>query len=180
MKTNCLQSDTLPPSTNTPSATLEDNLRLLRLGYLLENARQSAEQAARNQTAHLKFLEQLIASEVAFRHDKSVQRRIQDARFPVIKTMAGWDWNWPAKLNRMQVEHLLELEFLTSHSNVIFIGPTGVGKSHLATALAHAACLRGHSVLFAAAIDVVNRLSAAESNRQLAREIKRYQSPRIL
>ena len=94
--------------------------------------------------------------------------------------MAGWYWNWPAKINRMQVDHLLELEFLTSHYNVIFIGRTGVEKSHLATALAHAACLRGHSVLFAAAIDVVNRLSAAESNRQLSREIKRYQSPRIL
>src|SRR5260221_1295822 len=61
-----------------------------------------------------------------------------------------------------------------------FYWPHGRWKSHLATALAHAACLRGHSVLFAAAIDVVNRLSAAESNRQLAREIKRYQSPRIL
>src|SRR5258708_12051144 len=94
--------------------------------------------------------------------------------------MAGWDWNWPAKINRMQVEHLLELEFLTSHSNVIFIGPTGVGKSHLATALAHAACLRGHSVLFAAAIAVVNRISAHESNLQLATEIKRYLTTRIL
>ena len=57
---------------------------------------------------------------------------------------------------------------------------TGIGKSHLAIALGYAACLRGYSVLFAAAIDVVNRLSAAESNRQLAREIKHYQSPRIL
>jgi DNA replication protein DnaC len=101
MKTNRLQSDTLAANTNTPSATLEDNLRTLRLGSLLENARQSAEQAARAQTAHLKFLEQLIAGELAFRHDKSVKRRIHDARFPVIKTMAGWDWNWPAKLNRM-------------------------------------------------------------------------------
>jgi DNA replication protein DnaC len=55
-----------------------------------------------------------------------------------------------------------------------------IGKSHLPVALGYAACLRGHSVLFAAAIDMVNRLSAAESNRQLAREIKRYQSPKIL
>ncbi len=180
MKTNCLQSNTLPANTNTPSATLEDNLRTLRLGYLLENARQSAEQAARNQTAHLKFLEQLIAGEIALRHDKSVQRRIHDARFPVIKTMAGWDWNWPAKLNRMQLEHLLTLDFLGSCTNVILLGPTGVGKTHLATALDHTACLAGYSVLFTAAIDVVNRLSAAETSRQLAREIKRYQSPRLL
>jgi DNA replication protein DnaC len=140
----------------------------------------AAEQAARNAQGHLEFLEELMAGEVALRHDRSVQRRIHDARFPVVKTLAGWDWNWPAKLNRMQVEHLFELDFLTTHSNVIFVGPTGIGKTHLASALAYAACLRGHSVLFAAAIDIVNRLSAAESNRQLAREIKRYQSPRLL
>lgn len=89
MKTHRLQSDTRAASTDTPSATLEDNLRTLRLGYLLGNARESAQQAAQNQIAHLKFLEQLIAGEIAFRHDKSVQRRIHDARFPVIKTMAG-------------------------------------------------------------------------------------------
>lgn len=182
MKTNSSQPNTISVKAApiTASSSLQDNLRSLRLSYLLENAVPAAEQAAGNGSGHLQFLQELIAGEVALRHDKSVQRRIHDARFPVIKTMAGWDWNWPAKINRMQVEHLLELEFLTSHSNVIFIGPTGVGKSHLATALGHVACLHGHSVLFAAAIDVVNRLSAAESNRQLAREIKRYQSPRIL
>src|SRR5258708_9835273 len=182
MKTNSQSPTTVSvkAASITASPSMQDNLRSLRLSYLLENAVPAAEQAAGNGSGHLQFLQELIAGEVALRHDKSVQRRIRDARFPVIKTMAGWDWNWPAKVNRMQVEHLLELEFLTSHSNVIFIGPTGVGKSHLATALGHVACLHGHSVLFAAAIDVVNRLSAAESNRQLAREIKRYQSPRIL
>jgi DNA replication protein DnaC len=163
----------------TPNATLRDNLLSLRLSYLLENAASAAEQAAGNGSGHLQYLQELIAGEVALRHDRSVQRRIRDARFPVIKTMAGWDWNWP-KVNRMQVEHLLELDFINTCSNVVFAGPTGVGKSHLAIALGYAACLRGHSVLFAAAIDVVNRLSVAESNHQLAREIKRYQSPQIL
>lgn len=164
----------------TTSSSLQDNLRSLRLTYLLENAVPDAEQAARNGNGHLQYLEQLIAGEVALRHDRSVQRRVHDARFPVLKTMAGWDWNWPAKINRMQVEHLFELDFVATHSNVIFVGPTGVGKTHLATALGHAACLQDHSVLFAAAIDMVNRLSAAESDRQLAQEIKRYQSPRLL
>jgi DNA replication protein DnaC len=162
------------------SARLQDHLRTLRLTSLLENAVPAAEAAAREGRSPLQFLEELLAGEVALRQDRSVQRRIQEARFPVIKTLAGWDWTWPAKLNRMQVEHLFELEFLASHANVIFVGPTGIGKSHLATALAHAACLRGHRVLFAAAIDIVNRLSAAESNRHLARELKRYQSPELL
>jgi DNA replication protein DnaC len=182
MKTNLPQPDrACAKATAAPaSASLQDHLRSLRLTYLLENAVPVAEQAACNGQGHLQFLQELLAGEVALRHDRSVQRRIHDARFPVIKTLAGWDWNWPAKLNRMQVEHLLELDFLATHSNVIFIGPTGVGKTHLASVLAHAACLRGPSVLFAAAIDIVNRLSAAESNRQLAREIKRYQSPQLL
>src|SRR5580704_19553707 len=120
MKTNLAQLERMSSNAQaiTPNSTLQDNLRSLRLIYVLENALPAAEQAAGNGNGHLQYLQELIAGEVALRHDRSVQRRIHDARFPVIKTMAGWDWNWPAKINRMQVEHLLELEFLTSHSNV--------------------------------------------------------------
>jgi DNA replication protein DnaC len=175
-----MKPDPSPPVAIPANGRLQDHLRTLRLTSLLENAVPAAEAAAREGRSHLQFLEGLLAGEVALRQDRSVQRRIQEARFPVIKTLAGWDWNWPAKINRMQVEHLFELEFLATRSNVVFVGPTGIGKSHLATALAHAACLRGHRVLFAAAIDIVNRLSAAESNRHLARELKRYLGPELL
>jgi DNA replication protein DnaC len=128
MKTNPSHSEKLSANAPamTPNATLRDNLLSLRLSYLLENAASAAEQAAGNGSGHLQYLQELIAGEVALRHDRSVQRRIRDARFPVIKTMAGWDWNWP-KVNRMQVEHLLELDFINTCSNVVFAGPTGVG-----------------------------------------------------
>jgi DNA replication protein DnaC len=114
MKTNLPQSEKISAKAAaiTANSTLQDNLRSLRLSYLLENAVQAAEHAAGNGTGHLQYLQELIAGEVALRHDRSVQRRIHDARFPVLKTMAGWDWNWPAKINRMQVEHLLELHFI--------------------------------------------------------------------
>jgi DNA replication protein DnaC len=137
MKTNLSQSEKIfaKASAATPNSTLQDNLRSLRLSYLLENAVPAAELAAGNGSGHLQYLQELIAGEVALRHDRTVQRRIQDARFPVIKTMAGWDWNWPAKVNRMQIEHLLELDFINTSTNVIFAGPTGIGKSHLAVAL---------------------------------------------
>jgi DNA replication protein DnaC len=147
---------------------------------MLQHAVEAAQTAAGSGAGHLQFLEELLAAEVALYHDRSIERRIAAARFPVLKTMAGWDWNWPAKLNRMQVEHLLRLDFIESCSNVIFAGPTGVGKTHLAIALAHAACLRGYNVLFAPAIDIINRLSAAESSRQLAQEMKRYLNPKAL
>jgi hypothetical protein len=73
----------------------------------------------------------------------------------------------------MQLENLLRLHFLEDHSNVILLGTAGLGKTHLACALGNAACLEKHAVLFTSAIDVVNRLSAAQSTHQLAREMKR-------
>ncbi len=95
MKTNPSQPDRISAyaAAVTANSSLHDNLRNLRLNYLLENALPAAEQAAGNGRGHLQFLQELIAGEVALRHDRSVQRRIHDARFPVIKTMAGWDWN---------------------------------------------------------------------------------------
>jgi DNA replication protein DnaC len=91
MKTNPSQPDTISANAAavTPNSTLQDNLRSLRLIYLLENAVPAAEQAASNGNGHLHYLQELIAGEVALRHDRSVQRRIHEARFPVVKTMAG-------------------------------------------------------------------------------------------
>jgi DNA replication protein DnaC len=179
MKTKVTQN-TAAISSSSLSAPLQDNLRSLRLPHLEKHALSAAQTAARDGTGHLQFLEELIAAEAALLHDRSVTRRVAAARFPVLKTMAGWNWAWPKKINRMQLEHLLRLDFLGSHSNVILLGGTGLGKTHLACALGHAACLQKHLVLFASTIDVVNRLSAAQSRDQLAREIKRYEAPRLL
>jgi DNA replication protein DnaC len=159
---------------------LQAHLRALGLAYMEEHAAAQAQQAARESRAHLSYLEALAQGEVERAQDRSILRRLAAARFPVPKTMAGWNWSWPKKINRMQFEHLLQLGFLQEHANVVFLGPTGVGKTHLACALGHAACLQRHAVLFAPAIDVVNRLSAAQSAHQLAAEIKRYQTPRLL
>jgi DNA replication protein DnaC len=163
----------LPPS-------LQAHLQALQLGYMEEHAATAAQQAAQEGHAHLCYLETLAAGEAARAHDRGVARRLAAARFPVLKTMAGWNWSAPKKINRMQVEHLLQLGFLQNHANVVLLGPTGVGKTHLACALGHAACLQRHSVLFASAIDIVNRLSAAQTAGHLAAELKRFQTPRLL
>lgn len=170
----------LPEPGSAPIGSLAANLQALRLTYMEEHAVKAAQDAARDGTSHLEFLECLVAAEAATLCERSVARRIAAAGFPVPKTMAGWNWSWPKKINRMQIEHLLRLHFLEDHSNVILLGSAGLGKTHLACALGHAACLHKHTVLFASTIDVVNRLSAAQSTNQLAREIKRYQKPRVL
>ena len=177
------QSRTFDPSSVSPSAlpaTLLAHLRILGLGYMEAQAAAAAQEAARAGASHLTYLETLAAGEAASHHDRAVARRLAAARFPVLKTMAGWNWSWPKTINRMQVEHLLQLSFLATSTNVILLGPTGVGKTHLACALGHAACLQRHRVLYTSTIDVVNRLTAAHAAHQLAAEIKRYEAPRLL
>jgi DNA replication protein DnaC len=111
---------------------------------------------------------------------QTVQRRIQTARFPVLKTLEQFQWDWPKKINRLQVQNLFRLEFLAQKANVIFLGTVGLGKSHLATALGYAACLECHTVLFVNAIAAINHLSAAQKKNALKCELKKYLRPELL
>ncbi len=128
-----------------------------------------AVQAAEKQLPHIDYLEKLADGEAAFRRDRSIQRRIQKARFPVIKTLDQFNWSWPKKLNRLQVKNLFRLQFIPDKANVI-----------LAAALGYQACLEGHGVLFATAIDVINTLAAAQAAGRLKAELKKYTRPAVL
>ena len=77
-------------------------------------------------------------------------------RFPTLRTLEQFNWTWPKKTNRPQVQNLFRLASLENHGNVILLGTVGLGKTHLATALGHAACLQGHHVLFTTAVEAIN------------------------
>ena len=136
--------------------------------------------AAKKSLTHLDYLTQLIEGEAALRTDRAVARRIQAAHFPVIKTLESFRWDWPKKINQLQVRDLFRLRFVHDKANVIFLGLVGLGKTHLATALGYAACQQGMSVLFANAIDVVNTLSSAQLKGTLKSELRRYTTPMLL
>lgn len=165
-------------SPSTP--TLAEQLAFLRLPFIQEHFEALARQAAAQQWSPLDFLAKLIDGEVQRRHDRALQRRLQAARFPVVKTLEAFQWNWPKKLNRMQVQQLFRLQFIHTHTNVVFIGGVGLGKTHLATALAYTACVEGYSVLFTTAIDAVNTLVAAQAAGRLKTELNKYLKPRLL
>ena len=164
----------------TDSTTLDSHLDTLHLPFLKEHCQPLAATAAKNSITHLDYLTQLIEGEAALRADRAVARRIQAARFPVIKTLDTFRWDWPKKSNRLQIQDLFRLQFVNDHANVIFLGMVGIGKTHLASALGYAACQQGMSVLFANAIDVINTLHAAQTKGTLKSELRKYTNPSLL
>lgn len=165
---------------NNQALRLSEHLAQLRLSFLQENYQTFADQGARQQWTHLQYLGRLLEGETQRRQDRCIVRRIAAARFPVIKTLDQFNWNWPKKVNRAQVQHLFSLSFLKDKASVIFVGGVGLGKSHLAVALGHAACLQGHSVLFTTAVEAINTLSAAQAQYRLKAELKKFLAPTIL
>jgi DNA replication protein DnaC len=159
---------------------LDAQLHRLQLHHIQSHYQVFASQAAEQQRSHLDYLAQLVEGEASMRENRSIERRIKNARFPVLKSLDDFQWNWPKKINRPQIQNLFRLAFVATQTNIVLIGNVGVGKTHLAIALGHAACLNGHSVLFTTAVDIINTLAAAQAVGQLKREFHRYLKPAIL
>jgi len=171
---------TRPAQTHPDADALRQHMDALRLPFMLEHYQEFAQSAADKQWSHLEYLSELINGEAAARDDRRVQRCIQLARFPVLKTLDKFDWNWPTKINRLLIQNLFHLDFVAQRANVVFISTTGLGKSHLMTALGHAACLRGHSVLFTGAIEIINTLASAHASGSIKRALHHYIKPEVL
>ena len=163
-----------------PDTTFTANLDYLQLPFIKGHYAELAQEAGRQQWDHQQYLQRLMDGECAQRRERSMQRRVKAAHFPVIKTLEQFRWDWPKKINRLAVQNLFRLGFIKEKSNVIFLGTVGLGKTHLATALGYAACLEGHSVLFANAINVINELCAAQKHGDLKRQFKKYLAPTVL
>ena len=152
----------------------------LKLSYIRENYESVATIAAKKKWTHIQYLSELIEQEANLSNDRTIQRRIQSAKFPVIKTLDQFNWSWPRKINQTQIKNLFRLKFIEEKSNVVFIGSVGVGKSHIASAIGYQACLKGHTVLFTSAIDTINNLIAAQHAGRLKQELKKYLRPKLI
>ena len=159
---------------------LHTQLKRLQLPYFAEHHAALMAQAGRESWSHGRVLEQLVEGELARRDAALIERRVKSAHLPGIKTLEGFDWSWPKKINRAQVQQVFRLDFLPQHGNVILLGGVGVGKTHLAIALAHTACLKGRTTLFTSAVDIVNALAAAQATGGIKREMARLLKPSLL
>ncbi len=106
-------------------------LLYLKLSYFQEHHQSTAQEAAEKNWPPLDFLSRLVEGEALRRKDRATQRRIQAARFPVIKSLEQFNWTWPKKINRPHVQNLFRLSFLKDKANVIFMGGAGLGKTRL-------------------------------------------------
>lgn len=150
---------------------LDSYLRQLRLPTFVKLYSQFATDAARNNQDAVRFLLALAEQEINQRQQNVLQERLKAARFPVLKELADFDFSCLPQLNKNQILDLARGEYIQQKQSLIFIGNPGLGKTHLATGLAAAACRAGRRVRFWTAAGLVNELLQAQDDHRLHRFI---------
>ncbi|MFN8861962.1 MAG: IS21-like element helper ATPase IstB [Gemmatimonas sp.] len=156
------------------TAQLTTRLRTLRLSGMIDALPARVAQAEAAPLAPLDFLELLVEDELSRRADRLIARRLQQAGITTVKTLADFDWRFNPKIPKAQVIELASARFIHSHGGVLLIGPPGVGKSHIATAIAVGAIHAGHRVVVRSAFDLVSDFAQADATgtrRELVRQL---------
>ena len=147
--------------------------RALKAPTLRESVPRLAQRARAENWSHEEFLVACLQREVAARESHGGEERIRAARFPARKSLEEFDFDHARGLKRDTIAHLGTLDFVAAKDNVVFLGPPGTGKTHLAIGLAIRACQAGHRVAFATAAQWVDRLAAAHHTGKLQTELIR-------
>jgi DNA replication protein DnaC len=127
-----------------------------------------------------RWVAQMLSWEAAERRRRSLERRLRAAHIGRFKPLADFDWAWPRSIDRSAMEELMTLEFLADASNVVLVGPNGVGKTMCACNLGYQAVLAGHTVLFITAGNLLGELAALDSDSALRRKLRQYAAPDLL
>jgi len=137
---------------------LQVNLSKLRMGRILHVLPDIAKAAQEQSKSHLTFLDELLEEEVAQKEQRRVDITLKQSGLPFIKTIDEFDFSFQPKLDRQLIMSLFDLTFISKNENVIFLGPPGVGKTHLAVSLAIKACRAGLGIYFTNMADLISRL----------------------
>jgi len=159
---------------------LKTSLKRLRLSGLLSTLEVRLQEAVGNQLSHAEFLELVVNDEIAIRDDRAVARRINAAKFRDLKTLEDFDFSFNSSIKRRLIMDLATCRFIRQRRDILFTGPPGVGKSHLAQALGHQAARLGHVVLYRSIFDAVGELSQAEAFNESPKALRKYLAPDLL
>ena len=157
--------------TSETTELLRQRAQALRLHGLL---------ARWSEVASTRWLPELLDWEEQERARRSLERRLANAHIDRFKPLVDFDWSWPKRCERAAIEELMTLQFLAEATNVVLVGPNGIGKSTLARNLAHQALVRGHTVLFTSAGQLLGDLAALDSDSALRRRLRHYAGADLL
>ena len=166
--------------TEAPQILLDHRLKSLRLPTVLREYGKLARQAAAEGLDHVQFLARLIELEMIDRERRMIERRIKAAKFPAVKSLDSFNFKAIPALNKMQVLELARCEWVERRENVIALGPSGTGKTHIALGLGLSACQKGLSVGFVTAAALVHELMEARDERRLLRLQKQMVGYKLL
>jgi DNA replication protein DnaC len=166
--------------TGAPKILRADHLKTLKLPTFLREYNKLARQCATEGQDHVQFLTRLVVLDLIDRERRMIERRIKAAKFPPTKSLDSFDFKAIPKLNKMQVLELARCEWIERRENVIALGPSGTGKTHVSLGLGLAACQKGMSVSFTTAATLVNELMEARDERRLLRLQKQLAAVKLL
>ncbi len=167
-------------STDMPEILLSHYLKTLKLPTFQREYQKLARLCATEGVDHVGYLTRLSEREMIERDRRKVERRIKAAKFPVVKSLDSFDFTAIPKLNKMQVLELARCEWIERRENVIALGPSGTGKTHVALGLGLAACQKGLSVGFTTAAALVSEMMEARDERRLLRFQKQMAACQLL
>ena len=167
-------------STEAPEILLAHYLKTLKLPTFQREYQKLARLCATEGVDHVGYLFRLAEREMIERDRRKVERRIKAAKFPVVKSFDSFDFTAIPKLNKMQVLELARCEWIDRRENVIALGPSGTGKTHVALGLGLAACQKGLSVGFTTAAALVSEMMEARDERRLLRFQKQMAAYKLL
>jgi DNA replication protein DnaC len=168
------------PRDDTPQVLLEHHLKQLRLPTFLREYDKVARQCAAESADYPRYLLRLAEMELLDRERRATERRIHQARFPVVKSLDTFEFMALPSVNKALVLELARCEFLLRRENVLLLGNSGTGKTHLVLALGLAACQKGHRVRFTTAAAMVHELMEAKDEKRLLRFQKQMASYELL
>lgn len=159
---------------------VQGTLNTLGLKAVEERLEGLLEQAAKKEPSYADFLDELLGCEVEARRTRYLRARLQLAHLPFLKTFEQFDFSFQPSIDERQIRELRTLRFVHEASNVIFLGPPGVGKTHLSVALAEAAIQSGFGAYFMTAHDLIDDLGRAYREGRLDRRMRVYLAPKVL
>lgn len=154
--------------------TLQSALKRLRLSGLANTLDVRLQEATAGRLSHAEFLELIVQDELLVRQERLIARRVQAAGFRNLKTLEDFDWSFNPSIQKRRIFELATGKFIAEHKDVLFLGPPGVGKSHMAQAIAYQAIKLGHVVLYRSIFDLVREMMRDEALDGQDRTLARY------